>query len=136
MVWLSMVFVAALFGMIADHTNLSRFYGVMKNQAQSVGVVTGTDCAVHDSLFYSFPVGPRSYQGAYYGGCNSMPGQAILVYYDKQNPAVNVSADPTSAWWNEATTIAMGSVMFPSLMLIFFAVKSWRSAGRPKPKLI
>jgi hypothetical protein len=136
MVWVSLVFLAALFGMIADHTNLIRFYGVMKNQAQCVGVVTGTDCAVHDSLFYSFPVGPRSYQGAYYGGCNSRTGQSILVNYDKQNPAINVSADPTSAWWNEVSTIAIGSVMFPSLLLIFFALRSWKGASRPKPRFI
>jgi hypothetical protein len=99
----------------------------MKNQSQSVGVITGTNCADHNSLFYSFPVGSTIYNGGDHGGCDSQEGQPILVYYDSSYPAVNASANPTSAWWNEIITIAIGSVMFPSLLMFnFFSKKRSR----------
>jgi len=130
-VWLLMALTVGFFGMIVDNKNLTKFHDIMKNQSQSVGVITGTNCADHDSLFYSFQVGATPFHGGDHGGCYSRRGQAILVYYDSADPEVNASANPTSAWWNEIITIFTGSIMCPSILMINFYTKRRRNTRSP-----
>ncbi|HYY10345.1 MAG TPA: DUF3592 domain-containing protein [Kineosporiaceae bacterium] len=103
---------AALGGMAAAASviapQVSEYVHLAGQAQQAVGAVQRVTTADHGTVYYTFIVAGIEYDGNSFAGppnppARSLtPGEAIVVYYDPQDPQRSVAVDPgaqtASAW--------------------------------------
>ncbi len=83
----------------------------------------------HNTMRYTYTVGGRSFTGKMQSRAPNPPleqiqvTQSVVIYYDPEYPEISVAGDPVPILKNETITIALGVLMFPTLLVVVWAAK-------------
>src|ERR1700689_3463295 len=118
--WIGWAILAAGFASILTPLNVPRFVRIIRHEASTTGVVTGTDCDNHASVIFSFGANGTTYTGGESRGdiCSTVkPGTPITVYYSAQSPKDSVTREPAGELWNEIICISLVCLLGPPIIL-------------------
>jgi hypothetical protein len=123
---LTWIILTGVFAAILTPLNVPRIWGIYSHPANTVGLITGSDCANHARIDYVFKVSDIKQTGhASFDFCSkAKEGQNITIYYDSRDPSRNVIMEPKSALWNEIIPIGGVCLTFPPLIIWQFF--SWK----------
>ena len=108
--WIVLGSIAALLVWVVNGGDRSLGSRLRAHGVTTLGAVTGTDAANHNTVFYRYVVNGRTYQSGYFGdgpegGANQLAvGERVHIVYDSEAPAescyCNVSLlSKSSDWW-------------------------------------
>jgi hypothetical protein len=101
--------------------NMPKKYQLAQDGEVVGGTVTGTDCADHARVYYSFRVGGQEYSGSssYGSKCFELgPGSPVDVVYVRDEPSINtIGSRPSARFENEVLSVAWPSICFPALLI-------------------
>jgi Protein of unknown function (DUF3592) len=125
--WLSLACIVAV---VAGYLDLPSYRRMAARGVPGSATVVELTPQFHNTLRYEYQVAERTFQGQMQSRTPNLPlerlrvGQSVVVYFDPANPSDSVLGDPKPMLANEIESVAVLAVVFPSFIVLVWAMKA------------
>jgi hypothetical protein len=124
MKWAILWFVlAVLFALGIGSFNLPLFNGLLAHGVEAPATAVKLTPEFHNTVRYEYQVDGKKFEGQDQSWLPNPPvaeikvGQALVIYYDPQNPSHSVLGNPKPMLANELISVGMAALLFPTFIV-------------------